>query len=67
MESTKIGFVLDFWNYYEVEDADYFHEIKNLLIFHLLFIMMIWCILKTILSKPGYLRKEYVIKISLLS
>ena len=61
MDSTSVGFNLDFFNSKNYEDPVYKYCLIKFLIFHFLFLMLIISLLRTILTDPGHFEKEYVL------
>jgi len=62
MDSTSIGFSLDFLNEENYKDPEYKYCIFKFFIFHFLFLMLIISIIRTVLIDPGFFEKEYVTK-----
>ena len=60
MEGTASGLTFDFTEYNNWTDRNYRREFINTIIFHIYFFMFIWCLIKTMVTDPGSLHKEYV-------
>jgi len=60
MDSSNVGFSLDFLNQENLNDPIYFHCFKKFMIFHFLLLMLLISLLRTVLTNPGLLEKEYV-------
>jgi len=60
MDSSKVGFTLDFANPDNINDPIYYYCFKKFIIFHFLLIMFLISLLRTVLTDPGFLSKEYV-------
>ena len=60
MDSTPIGFSLDFVSKENYEDSFYKFCIIKFIIFHILFSMFIISLIRTVLVNPGFFEKEYV-------
>jgi hypothetical protein len=61
MEGTSRGLTFEFTDNVNFSDGNYRLEFIHIIIFHFYFFMFIWCLIKTILTDPGSLHKEYVI------
>jgi hypothetical protein len=66
MDSTSVGFSLDFFNEKNYSDTKYRYCIFKFFIFHFLFLMVLLNLIRTVLIDPGYFEKEYVIMIIII-